>query len=173
MNTVVELSPALCLLIFIVFGCLLRGFNPVAVFIHELGHALPALCLTKDTVTLRVGSALGAMQLPITQRFVLSVHLSQGHMGFCHYNKSSLTTPCRIAVALGGPLASACAVLLSAFFLIEPTMVPLTGKFFVVVFFYANLKLFVTSALPLVYRDSASGKPFISDCFDVITMIRG
>jgi len=173
MDVIIELRPEFCLLIFIAFGCLLKVCNPVAVFIHELGHALPALWLTKDKVTLRIGREYGGWQIPITRRCTLTLHMRQAHLGYCEYAKRSLPVIFRITVALGGPFASACAVLASVIVLVEPTWVPLTGKFLLVVFFYANLKLLITSTLPLVYRDHRSGKALVSDGFDIITMIRG
>jgi hypothetical protein len=82
----------------------------VAVTLHELGHAIPALRMTRDEVTIYVGSIGNPYN---------SFHLTFGRLEFhckynpllwykgcCLYSEDYLSIDNRIWVVAGGPIAS-------------------------------------------------------------------
>ena len=174
MHIIAELSPEYWILIFAAFALLLKCCYPFAVLIHELGHALLAVCLTRELVIVHIGQGMAGMTFKITHRLNLILHLQQLHLGYCQYPKLSLTKWGRITVASAGPIASGLAITALATILLYPGN-PITepGQWLAIVFFYANLKIFVTSAIPMVYRDHSSGKAYVSDGLDILTTMRG
>ena len=122
----------------------LRVLHPVVVLWHELGHALPALAVSRQPVDLDVGRFQGrAVRLG---RLRLRVALSASS-GRTIYDASGLSRWTRAGVALGGPVASAGGVGLGLAIGIHGES-GLWVRFLGVVLAWAHLRVLLFTCLP-------------------------
>ena len=79
--------------------------RPIATFIHELGHALPALSFTKAEVAVRIGESF-AKPLMALGRFGFAWSFPSSFSGFTGYQRETLGKGALSGIILGGPIAS-------------------------------------------------------------------
>lgn len=91
-----------------------------SLFLHELGHAIPALIFTKKTVSIYIGS-YGSKENSFKINFkslTIYIFKSPLHLvGLCSHNHNNLTVFKNIVILLMGPLASFFVATLFAFFI--------------------------------------------------------
>ncbi len=102
----------------LLFGILLAilGLSSILVLrslttlFHELGHAIPALIFTKQTVTVYIGT-YGDIRNSYHFRFgrlqlYFRLNILNWNLGMCTYKGTTLSTSKSIIITLGGPIAS-------------------------------------------------------------------
>ncbi len=146
--------------------------RPVATFLHELGHALPALVFTKGEVKVRVGDSFQKSLLRIG-RLGWAFALRRSSIGFTSYDRASLGKGALAIVILGGPLASGLACGLGSWAILhetEQTWIRIVAA----AFLCANGILFLRSTIPVTLRPTEQfpeGPP--SDGLDLWRTLRG
>ncbi len=124
--------------------------GPVVTTLHELGHAMTALMLTRGDVRIWVGTgkkqprwSLGRLHLSLTYR--------PGFTGFYRF-AGSVSRSARAAIQAAGPLTSlaAAAAVLGAGNLLG-TAGHWLGESIIVVFAYAAIGQFLATAIPWRY----------------------
>jgi tetratricopeptide (TPR) repeat protein len=83
--------------------------RPITTFIHEMGHAIPALLFTKEPVVVYVGS-YGDISNSTTTTFgrlsiIFKFHLRDWQLGLCRHQRAA-TLWQELLIILGGPLFS-------------------------------------------------------------------
>lgn len=76
-------------------------FRPFATFVHEIGHTIPALILTRKEVYIRVGES-GSRWRGKFGNILWEFSLLKGREGFSGYDKNSLNKFSLIIIILGG-----------------------------------------------------------------------
>lgn len=79
--------------------------GPLVTLIHEMGHAVAALALGREPVSVRVGPAPARLRLSVG-RLRLLLGLRGGFYGFYEYDDRGLSRAARSIVIAAGPLAS-------------------------------------------------------------------
>jgi tetratricopeptide (TPR) repeat protein len=83
--------------------------RPITTFIHEMGHAIPALLFTKEPVVIYVGSYGDISNSTTTTLGRLSIifkfHLRDWQLGLCRHQRAA-TLWQELLIILGGPLFS-------------------------------------------------------------------
>lgn len=155
----------------IVLGTTYIIAKPLALLWHELGHALAALLISKERVTVIIGNQENAMHLSISKRFQLFIDLKARDKGFCHYAKSKLSLQQQLYTVSAGPLASLAFISLALFLMTIPIAAGLIGKMVLAIFIYTHLRIFLLSTLPSSHLISKSGT-FVSDGSTIINLFR-
>jgi hypothetical protein len=86
---------------------------PFVVLVHELGHAVPALFLSRRPVDVQVGAAGPALHVRY-RSLRLKLHLGgsdDGAAGLARWQNAELSAVSRVFVSLGGPAGSAAGAL--------------------------------------------------------------
>ena len=146
--------------------------RPLATFLHELGHALPALVFTKGEVKVRVGDSFEKSLLRIG-RLGCAFALRRSSIGFTSYDRASLGKGALVIVILGGPLASGLACGLGSWAILLVTEQTWT-RIVAAAFLCANGILFLRSAIPVTLKPTKQfpeGPP--SDGLDLWRTLRG
>jgi len=164
-----EFHPVAFLLYFLIFNLGLRVVYPICSLLHELGHGTLALILGKGEVRIHSGSGKGKeFRLG---RMVIVLVFSSSFQGFCEFSNQSLSNMKLALITLGGPMVSA---VLSALFLWglmnHGLSLPLRGL--LAIFFYANLRIFLTSAIPSYHTAPANIPSGPSDGMRFLEFIR-
>lgn len=126
------------------------ALRPVATFLHEMGHAFPALLLTTEPVQVLLGASFEKPLLRLG-RLGLAHSFKRGFSGFTDYDRRSLGKGALLAVIAGGPLASALGAGVGAWTLYaweEVHVWRVAGAAFLLV----NGIVFLKSAVPAVLR---------------------
>ena len=149
-------------------AALLEGVY-LGVLAHELGHAIVALVLTRQNVTVKVGT-LGEVIGLSMGRLTLRLGLKGFRYGSTAYERQMESVERQRFIILGGP----CVTLFLTFALglslarFEPwgwVWVALMGLF------VANFRILVVSLWPIAYRDQdGSGQFWKSDTLDFLTL---
>ena len=141
----------------------------LGVLAHELGHAIVALVLTRQNVTVKVGT-LGEVAGLSMGRLTLRLGLKGFRYGSTSYDRQMESVERQRFIILGGPcvtlfLTIAFGLSLARF---EPwgwAWVALMG------FFVANLRILVVSLWPIAYQaPDGSGEIWKSDTLDFLTL---
>ena len=146
--------------------------RPIATFIHELGHALPALAFTKAEVEVRIGESF-AKSLTVLGRFEFAWSFRSSFTGFTGYERSNLGKVPLSAIILGGPIASGLACGLGGLGTLSTTD-PIWWRISAAAFLCANGIVFLRSAIPVTLRPTEQfpdGPP--SDGLDLWKTLRG
>ncbi len=103
-----EWIPIALILGFLVFQFVLRFWYPVVVFIHELGHAIPARCFGKKNVQVHIGVVKDSATALTFRLFDISfrIHGTQRQTGHTTYNGSPESVIQAILIILTAPLLS-------------------------------------------------------------------
>jgi len=84
--------------------------RPITVLFHELGHGVTALLLTKDKITLYIGSygnPKNSFNIQVGRlEFFLKYNPVFWKLGLCVFHGKSITTNRQMLILLSGPLAS-------------------------------------------------------------------
>ncbi|MBM7601009.1 hypothetical protein JOC34_003430 [Virgibacillus halotolerans] len=124
---------------------------PLTTLIHEIGHALALVCLTKEGVAkIHLGDFSDANK----ENFRVGrihYHMKWGMAGICYYEKpSGMTAFQRVMTSLGGPLLSASfTIILFLPFYYQPFNDYI--NFFITGMFWMNLIQFIVTIIPMVY----------------------
>ena len=146
--------------------------RPVAAFIHELGHALPALALTKAEVEVRIGESF-AKPLMIMGRLGFACSFRSSFTGFTEYHRLNLSKAALAGIILGGPIASCAACgfgVLGALSATDPIWMRISAA----AFLCANGTMFLRSVVPVTLRPTEQfpdGPP--NDGLDLWRTLRG
>ena len=146
--------------------------RPIATFIHELGHALPALAFTKAEVEVRIGESF---EKPLTNFGSLGFAWSfrSSFTGFTGYQRSNLGKAPLSVIILGGPIASGLACGVGVLGTLSTTD-PIWWRISAAAFLCANGIVFLRSAIPVTLRPTEQfpdGPP--SDGLDLWKTLRG
>ncbi|MDQ8185368.1 M50 family metallopeptidase [Pelagicoccus sp. SDUM812002] len=150
------------------FACLLAcyfGGLVAGVFLHELGHALLALLVTRQRVEVEVGSSgkRGSVNLG---RLTLGFRSSGHRYGATRYDREEETRGRQAWVALGGPLASLVAVLGFTWLMVSSPV----GSWLWVASLglgVANFRIFIVAVWPIEYQPNGEvGEVWVSDGLD-------
>lgn len=86
------------------------GFLVIIVLIHEFGHAIPALWLTKEKVSIHLGfrqPGIRRIRLPLGRVDVYAtINPLRWKQGLCYSSKANLSKRRKIAIIVGGPIMS-------------------------------------------------------------------
>ena len=127
----------------------------ISTIIHEIGHALPALILTKENVKLTLGKNNKKLIKTSFRRLDIEIKGLNLFTGFVYWNESKLTKSQKILILAGGPIVSLVfgimlllisknmenQLLLERIFLKE--MINLAGNY--------QLVTFIATAIPIIY----------------------
>ena len=179
------------LLVTVLFGVTWGGvwaLRPVVTFLHELGHAIPALIFTRQVVEVRVGNmdqeimdaeARGGQDTNGARgeedrksawstlgRFHWACSFRGSFQGFTGYDRDSLGQGALLAVIAGGPLVS---LLLCGFggWLALEVAGDIWQRIAAIGFLCANLIVTLRSIVPVTLRNEAS-----SDALDFWNTLR-
>ena len=145
--------------------------RPIATFIHELGHALPALSFTKAEVEVRIGESF-AKPLMALGRFGFAWSFRSSFSGFTGYQRETLGKGALSGIILGGPIASGLACGLGGLGTLSASD-PI-WRISAAAFLCANGIVFLRSAIPVTLRPTEQfpdGPP--SDGLDLWKTLRG
>jgi hypothetical protein len=145
--------------------------RPIATFIHELGHALPALAFTKAEVEVRIGESF-AKPLMALGRFGFAWSFRSSFSGFTGYQRETLGKGALSGIILGGPIASGLACGLGGLGTLSASD-PI-WRISAAAFLCANGIVFLRSAIPVTLRPTEQfpdGPP--SDGLDLWKTLRG
>ena len=166
-----EISPLDFLIGFIVFNLALKVAYPISGLLHELGHALPSLLLTRDPVRIRL---VNSADKPMIKLGSLEICLgpTTSFEGSCEFTSDGMSTARLITIALGGPLTSLC---LSGLFLgyIFAMGLPWGIRLMAAVFFYANFRILLVSIIPRTFRAPSQQARGISDGLKILQLLSG
>ena len=124
--------------------------RPIATFIHELGHALPALAFTKAEVEVRIGESF-AKPLTNAGRLGFAWSFRSSFTGFTGYQRSNLGKAPLSGIILGGPIASGLACGVGGLGTLSATD-PIWWRISAAAFLCANGIVFLRSAIPVTLR---------------------
>ncbi len=148
------------------------SLRPVAAFIHELGHALPALAFTKAEVEVRIGESF-AKPLTNAGRLGFACSFRSSFTGFTGYPRETLSKAALSCIIIGGPIASGVACGLGVLGTLSMTD-PIWWRISSAAFLCANGIMFLRSAIPVTLRPTEQfpeGPP--SDGLDLWQTLRG
>ena len=124
--------------------------RPIATFIHELGHALPALTFTKAEVEVRIGESF-AKPLTNAGRLGFAWSFRSSFTGFTGYPRETLSKAALSGIILGGPIASGVACGFGVLGTLSTTD-PIWWRISAAAFLCANGIVFLRSAIPVTLR---------------------
>lgn len=132
--------------IFLLF-CLVLIVRPITTIIHELGHAIPAILLTRQKVTIYIGShgdpnksfhfQLG--KLEVYFRF----NILEWQLGLCVPSAAEISVLRQFIYTLTGPMASTIIAVIATYFVFGHDMHGFLKLFFIIFLASAVLDLFV------------------------------
>ena len=156
---------------FLVFAASFIGGLFIGLVVHELGHAIAAVALTKQKVIAQVGTSKRPFRIGVG-RLSLRLGISGFRYGWTEYDRSGESRGTQVFVALCGPLAT---ILLAGFGSVWVYDLPafswpwLMGLGFIV----ANLRILVTSLLPLKMRNPLNvDEEWLSDSLDIWRLLK-
>ena len=156
---------------FLVFAASFVGGLFIGLIVHELGHAIAAVALTKQKVTAQIGTSNRPFRI-VVGRLSLRLSISGFRYGWTEYDRSGESRGVQVLVALCGPLAT---VVLAGFCLAWVYGFPvlslpwLVGLGFIV----ANLRILATSILPLKMRNPQNqDEEWLSDSLDIWRLLK-
>lgn len=86
------------------------GFFAVAILLHEFGHAIPALWLTKENVSIQLGRwqpGVRRVHLPLGRlNIYITLNPFRWVQGLCLYTGTNLSASQKIFIIAGGPVVS-------------------------------------------------------------------
>lgn len=147
----------------------------ITTIIHEFGHAIPALILTRDRVKITLGrldkNNKKFKQISL-RRLDIEIKSFNPFIGFAHWKSSNLTKYQRIVILAGGPVVSLVLALIMAFISIGSE-----GKFLMGIFNLKEITIlarnialvsFLFTSIPMIYPKS--NRP--SDGHQILKLIK-
>ena len=158
---------------FIIYSLVYIVFMPVLSFIHELGHAIPALIFTKDEVSVSVGNSNLIKRVKLN-RLVINIYGYRSIMdvSFAYVNWKPLESKFKsIIMIAGGPIASLCTSIVFYFTLETIQLSYLMVKIFNGIMLF-SMGQFISTALPMKYSDNSPYKGFTSDGYKIVQWLK-
>jgi hypothetical protein len=155
-----SLEPTNILLSFIIFHLSLKVLAPFFSLLHELGHAIPALMFTKGEVM--VGLTLEGGKEFRVGRLIFSCRLRGTYHGSCEFPTEGVANRILALIVAGGPLFSSLLAVFSICGMLQTAWPPLP-RLLLAAAGYANLRIFLTSAIPFVHKVPGSTEEVPSD----------
>lgn len=135
------------------------------VLVHEFGHALVALCLTGQSVRLKVGLSKQPVKLD-WGRMSIELGIAGFRYGSTTYDRSQETSKTQRWIVAGGPIASlfVTATLGISLYRFETWS---WIRIAALAFFVANLRILITALWPMEYRNPQKPEEvWLSDSLD-------
>jgi len=148
----------------------------IAVTLHELGHAIPALLMTDHDVTIYIGSIGDPYKSFSLSRGRLTIFIKYNPLlwfkGCCFTYDYDLTLNARILLTAGGPIASILGTLGSWYLLSATEQIGffriISGSVFVV-----SLLITLSTTLPIArVRYTPAGQAVYNDSIQILRLIR-
>ncbi|WP_018591196.1 hypothetical protein [Terrisporobacter glycolicus] len=153
---------------FIIYPLVYIIFMPVLAFIHELGHAIPALIFTKNEVSVNIGNYNLIKKVKLN-RLVINIYGYRSIMdvSYAYVNWETLESKFKsIIMIAGGPIASLCTSIV-LYLTLEIIQLPyLIMKIFNGILL-CSIGQFIVTALPMKYSDNGPYKGFTSDGYKI------
>ena len=166
-----EINPVDFLVCFILFNLLLKVGYPLSGFLHELGHGFTGLLLTRKS---KVRIYFGRCGENPTLRFGrLCFHIgpTTHFHGTCEID-ADLPPRHVLLIAAAGPLIS-CALAIVSLQALFNASFPWGFRLIAGVLFYANCRLFISSAAPrMLDHPHVSGKSSPSDGLRILEILK-
>ena len=147
-------------------------FRPIATLVHELGHALVAIILTKEKVFLTVGTGK-----PYTlwkgRRMEVSISIRNSIFGVTSFSENTTSRLVVFFILLGGPVSSIIFSILGMNSLLNFDL-GLTAKSALIGWTCINILVFLRSILPMTLQGTSKiseGVP--SDGLQLYKILRG
>lgn len=156
---------------FLVFAASFVSGLFVSLVIHELGHAIAAVALTKQKVIAQIGTSERPFQI-VMGRLNLRLSIGGFRYGWTEYDRSVESRGTQVFVALCGPLVT---VVLAAFCSVWVYSLPVFSWLWLIAlgFIVANLRILVTSLLPLKMRNPQNkDEEWLSDSLDIWRLLK-
>jgi len=155
-----EWLPIYIILGYIAFRLLMNFSYPILVFIHELGHALPAKCFKKTNVRIQIGA--GALRFKcMFSGIAISIHRDQTNTGITIYEGMPETLVQAGWIIMLAPLLNLLlAIALTFLFALNP---PLITVFILSAVWLANFHI-TFSALWPIRNPKSDVSSFIRTC---------
>ena len=158
---------------FIIYPLVYIIFMPVLSFIHELGHAIPALIFTKGEVSVSIGNSNLIKKVKLN-RLVINIYGYRSIMdvSYAYVNWKPLDSKFKsIIMIAGGPIASLCTSIVLYLTLDTIQLSYLMIKIFngILVF---SIGQFIVTALPMKYSDNSHYKGFTSDGYKIAQWLK-
>ncbi|WP_214481878.1 M50 family metallopeptidase [Bacillus sp. SM2101] len=135
----------------VIFLLFITLILPFTTFIHELGHALPALLISKDPVEIRLGKSDKGTGITFG-RLTIKIQPLSGWLGFAffHIPKHKSMSVHHALVLLSGPLFS---FMLSLFCYVLYTFLDFNSisSFLIKSIMHASLGQFILTIFPIKY----------------------
>ena len=148
-------------------------FRPLVTFIHELGHAMPALILTKKQVSLRVGKA-GGRAGNLGRRLEIVISCKNGQEGCTQYSLEKTKVFSRLIILSGGPLITSLNSFFSGYLLFNKQPWHLWIELLLVIWFCANTLALLRSVIPMRLRPTETfPEGPKSDGLQILCLLRG
>ena len=165
-----EISPVDFLVCFIVFSLALKIAYPLSGFFHELGHAYAALILKKRAKIRIYLGRHGEQPIVALGRLEIYAGPTSSFWGTCEV-ESELNSFQTVIISAAGPLVSLLLAILGFVVLFDSSVIwelrVLAG-----VFFYANTKQFIVTAVPKELKHPHSpGEKSISDGLKILNAL--
>ena len=129
-------------------------FRPFATLVHEIGHLIPAVILTKKEVLIRVGQSGKSWQGKF-RSILWEISFINGREGFTGYDKSSLSRLGLIIVISGGIISSLMMSIISGWQIFGNQLTTL-AEVILVSWFCANSLVLIRSLLPVRLKPTAT-----------------
>ncbi len=148
----------------------------ISTIVHEFGHALPALILTKENVKITLGRNKEKLKRIRFRRLDIELKGFNPMIGFVHWNESKLTKFQRIMILAGGPIVSLVLgivlllisrniedkLLIEIILLKE--MIILAGNY--------QLYTFIGTSIPVIYPEWSGYGGYPSDGYQVLKLMK-
>jgi len=158
---------------FIIYPLVYIIFMPVLSFIHELGHAIPALIFTKGEVSVNIGNYNLIKKVKLN-RLVINIYGYRSilDVSYAYVNWTLLDSKFKsIIIIVGGPIASLCTSIVLYLTLDTIQLSYLMIKIFNGTLLF-SIGQFIVTALPMKYSDNSQYKGFTSDGYKVAQWLK-
>lgn len=146
---------------------------PVLSFIHELGHAIPALIFTKGEVSVNIGN-YNLIKKAKLNRLVINIYGYRSIMdvSYAYVNWESIDSKFKsIIMIAGGPIASLCTSIVLYLTLDTIQLSYLMIKIFNGMLLF-SIGQFIVTTLPMKYSDNSPYKGFTSDGYKIVQWLK-
>ena len=157
---------------FIIYALVYIISMPVLSFIHELGHAIPALIFTKGEVSVSIGNSNLIKKVKLN-RLVINIYGYRSIMdvSYAYVNWESIDSKFKsIIMIAGGPIASLCTSIV-LYLTLDTIQLSYLIKIFNGILLF-SIGQFIVTALPMKYSDNSPYKGFTSDGYKIVQWLK-
>lgn len=158
---------------FIIYLLVYIIFMPVLSFLHELGHAIPALIFTKDEVRINIGNYNLIKKVKL-KRLIINIYgyKSIVDVYFAYVNWKPVESKFKsIIMIVGGPISSLCTSIVLYLTLDTIQLSYLLLKIFNGMLLF-SIGQFIVTALPMKYSDNSPYKGGTSDGYKIVQWLK-